>query len=200
MNKEVPTANPGDLADLDGLRARVRADRRTVTAPLLVLGAAVVLHAVAWIVSSGAAPRHLVLLFYWPLAGAAVLFALWAHANRLARRDGVGGGPRSYRPVAVGYLVSLPVLALLFIPAYILGVFGPLLWPAAILWAVAARQHSPTLRAVAKGLAMVGTAQLLLALIGSAARGSATGWVSYSLDVLAGLGLLALGARRAASR
>ncbi|MFG1607750.1 hypothetical protein [Actinoplanes sp. NPDC049265] len=176
---------------LDQLRARVRADRRTVTAPLLMLGGLAVLHAVAWIAAPGPAARHTVLFAYWPVAGAVALFGLWAYANRVADRDGVGGGRRSYRPIALGYLVSLPLLAILFLPAFLLGVFGPLLWPAMILWAVAARQHNQTLRTVAKALALAGAVQLVLALVTSTAGGVAAAGAAYALDLLAAAGLLA---------
>jgi hypothetical protein len=178
-----------DLADLDQLRARVRADRRTEIAPLLILGGLIVLHAAVWIAPP--VPRHLALFVYWPLAGGLALVGLWAYANRIARRDGVGGGPRSYQQIALGYLVSLPLLAILFLPAFLLGVFGPLVWPAMILWAVASRQHNDTLRKVAKVLALAGAVQLVLALITSTPGGMAAAVASYAIDLLAGVALLA---------
>jgi hypothetical protein len=177
--------------DLGQLRERVRADRRTVIAPLLIFGGLVLLHAGVWIAVPGPAAKHALLFAYWPVAGVVALVGLWLHANRVAERDGVGGGRRSYRPITVGYLVSLPLLAVLFLPAFFLGVFGPLLWPAAILWAVAVKQHNHTLRTVAKALALAGGVQLILVLVSSTAGGEVAAAASYTIDPLAAAGLLA---------
>jgi hypothetical protein len=183
------------MPDLDQLRERVRTDRRTVTAPLLV-----VLHAALWVGTVTPAARHLGLFLYWPLASAAGLFALWSHARRIAEREGVGEGPRSYRPVALGYLVSLPLLAILFVPAFFVGVFAPLVWPAAVLWAVARRQHSAELGRVVKLVFAAGLVQGLLVLVaGSGGSGLVFGWLSVGVDLLAGAGLL-VAARLTAGR
>ncbi|MFB9234231.1 hypothetical protein ACFFWC_01565 [Plantactinospora siamensis] len=196
------TTDPAAIAaEVRRMRERVRADRRTVTAPLVVFGALIVVHAALSVLVgllTGAAARHSALLAYWPLAGAAGLAALWAHARRLAAREGVGGGPRSYRPVTLGYVVSLPLLALLFVPALLLGVFAPLVWPAAVLAAVAVRQRSARLRSVAKWLAVAGAAQGLLALV-EAALGVGAAWAVLGLDAGLGLGLM-FGALRTTRR
>src|SRR5690349_10637922 len=107
MKDELPEAEASELADLEDLRARVRADRRTVSAPLVVFGALVVLHAAVlfWVATttSGAGARHTLLFLYWPFAGALAVFVLSRHARRIAERAGVGGGPRSHRAFAVRY-------------------------------------------------------------------------------------------------
>ena len=185
------TATPADLQELDRLRQQVRADRRTVTAPLVVFGLLGVLHAAVWLAAPTQAARHLGLLLFWPLAGAAGLLALWLHARRIAERQGVGEGARSYRPIALGYLISLPVLALLFVPALIAGVFAPLVWPAAVLWAAAIRQHSAELRTAAKLLAAAGLGQGLLVMVAATDRASMVlSSLALGIDLLAALGLL----------
>ncbi|MFI5960381.1 hypothetical protein [Cryptosporangium sp. NPDC051539] len=177
--------------DLEELRERVRSDRRTVTAPLMVFGVLVLVHfgLVLLAGAAGAPVRHSLALVYWPVAGAVGLFVLWRHAHRVAERTGVGEGPRSYRPIAIGYLVSLPLLALLFIPAFFAGIWAPLVWPAAILAAVGVRQRNTTLKKVAKWLAFLGAVQLLLVLV-AAAVGDAAVWAAIGLGPLAGLALV----------
>jgi hypothetical protein len=194
------TAVPADLRDMDQLRERVRTDRQTVTAPLFVFGLLGVLHAVTWIAAVTPASRHVGLYFFWPLASAAGLFALWLHARRIAERQGVGEGPRSYRPVAIGYLVSLPLLAALFVPAFFVGVFAPLVWPAAVIWAAAIRQHSAGLRRAAELTAAAGLVQgLLVVVAGGTGAGVVFGWLSVGVDLLAAVGLL-IAARLTAGR
>ncbi|TQS40411.1 hypothetical protein [Cryptosporangium phraense] len=179
----------GIQEELAGLRAQVRSDRRTVVAPLVVFGVLVLANSAVMLLG-GAAARHVSALLYWPVAGAIGLGVLWAYARRVASRDGVGEGPRSYRPVTLGYLVSLPVLALLFLPAFFVGVFGPLAWPGAILAAIGFRQRSTTLKRVAKWLAFGGAVQLLLVMISTAA-GEAVAVAALGLGPLAGLTMLA---------
>lgn len=194
------TAIPADLRDLDRLRETVRTNRRTVTAPLVVFGLLGVLHAAAWIAAVTPAARHAGLSFFWPLGSAAGLFALWLHARRIAERQGVGEGPRSYRPIAIGYLVSLPLLAVLFVPALFVGVFAPLVWPAVVLWAAAIRQHSAELRRAAKLLAAAGLVQGLLVMVAwGTGAGIALGWLSVGVDLLAAVGML-IAARLTAGR
>lgn len=187
------TTDPAALAaDVRRLREQVRADRRTVTAPLVVFGTLILCHTglsalAAAVAGSGA--RHVTVLLYWPLAGAIGLFALWNHAHRLSVREGVGEGPRSYRPITLGYVVSLPVIAVLFIPVLFVGVFASLAWPAAILAAVAVRQRSGALKAVAGGLAGAGLIQGVLAAMQSGS-GSGGAWAALGLEAAAGLALL----------
>jgi hypothetical protein len=195
------TTDPAAVAaDVHRLRERVRADRHTVTAPLVVFGVLVLGHAVLAGLAGlgGPVASHLIGLLYWPLAGAAGLFALWNHAHRLAVRDGVGEGPRSYRPVTIGYVVSLPVLAVLFIPAFFVGVFAPLVWPAAVLTAIGMRQHSKALRRVATLLAAAGAVQLLV-LLARTGSGAVYGWAALGLELVVGLAMI-LGARVLARR
>ncbi|WP_045747511.1 hypothetical protein [Actinoplanes rectilineatus] len=135
--------------------------------------------------------RHLSLLLFWPLAGAVGLFALWLHGRRIAARDGIGEGSRSYRPIALGYLVSVPVLALTFVPAFLAGAFAPLVWPAAILLAAAIRQHSAALRRAATLVAADGLLQGLLVLIAwSTGSGTVIGRLSLGVDLLVAIGML----------
>lgn len=187
-------------ADVDRLRQRVRADRQAVSAPLVVFGALVLGHAVlaTTVGLAGAVASHLVGLLYWPVAGAAGLVALWSHARRIAERDGVGEGPRSYRPVTLGYVVSLPLIAIFFLPALFVGVFAPLVWPAAVLFAVAVRQHSRALKRVATGLAATGAVQVLVIAVLSG-YGAVAGWTVVGLELAAGLAMV-IGARFAARR
>ncbi|WP_035855488.1 hypothetical protein [Cryptosporangium arvum] len=180
-------------AYLEELRDRVRSDRRAVTAPLLTFGALVVAHvllaAAVSAATESAMATHLTALVYWPLAGALGLFALWQHARHVAARDGVGEGPRSYRPITIGYVVSVPLLAILFVPVLFVGVFAPLVWPAAVLYAVALKQHTRELRTVAKVLAFVGCLGGLAALSGNP-------WLFSGVELVGGLALLAWGLAR----
>jgi fucose permease len=71
-------------------------------------------------------------------------------------------------------------------------VFASLVWPAAILLAIGIRQHSTTLKSVAKGLALAGIIEGLLAAL-SGAVGDTAGWVVIGLEAVAGL-VLVIGA------
>jgi hypothetical protein len=194
------TAIPADLRDLHRLREKVRTDRRTVAAPLVVFGLLGVLHTAVWIAAVTPASRHVGLYFFWPLASAAGLFALWLHARRIAERQGVGDGPRSYRPIAIGYLISLPLLAALFVPAFFVGVFAPLAWPAVVIWAAAIRQHSAELRRAAKLMSAAGLVQGLLVMVAwGTGAGIVLGWLSVGVDLLAAVGML-IAARLTAGR
>jgi hypothetical protein len=190
MDANGSIADPAAVAaDVHRLRAQVRADRQTVTAPMVIFGALILLHAVVTVASTATALRHLVLLVYWPLAGAVGLLLLWRHAHRLAAREGVGEGRRSYKPIALGYLVSLPVIAVLFIPVLLLGVFAPLLWPAVIFTAIRVRQRSPELRTVATILYAGGLTQGLLTLVLSQVD-LVAGWSVLGVEAALGCGLL----------
>lgn len=172
--------------EMSRLRQRVRSDRRTVTAPLVTFGALIVGHlALVMLVAavSGAPSQHLTGLLYWPVAGAVGLVALWLHARRVAARDGVGEGPRSYGPVTLGYVVSVPVLAVLFVPVLFAGIYAPLVWPAAVLAAAGVRQRSRVLRRIAEGLAFLGGLQAIANLIGQP-------WIAIGIEGVAGLALV----------
>jgi hypothetical protein len=196
MDSELPSVETGPPADLDQLRARVRADRRTVSAPLLVFGALILVHALALVLlgaTDSAGARHTVLFVFWPVAGAIAVLALSRQARRIAERDGVGGGPRSYRQLTVGYFVSLPLIVLLILPVIVFGMIASLLWPAMMLAAVAKRQHNRTLRWAAVAVALAGGVEFVLDL-------GAVNWVPLIVEVLAGAGLLigsAVATRRA---
>lgn len=180
------------MTDLDLLREHVRADRRTVTAPLVAFGLLIIGHVILSTLvaaATGPAGNHLTRLVYWPIAGALGLAALWAHAHRIAVRDGVGEGPRSYKPVTLGYLISLPVIALLFIPLLLLGVWASLMWPAAILFAIGLRQRNQALKGVAKWLAAAGVVEGLLAAL-SLTLGDGAGWAVIVLQAVAGAALV----------
>lgn len=86
--------------------------------------------------------RHLTLLLYWPLATTVGLVALWWSARRRANQDGVGEGRRTYRSATRAYLVTLVLIVVLFLPVVFIGVFTPLIWPAAVLVAVASWQRN----------------------------------------------------------
>ena len=76
------------LPDFDRLRARVRADQRATSGPLLAFGALIVGYAALGGLYAGqlhAAGRHLGLLVYWPLATAAGLVALWWSGTQTRR-------------------------------------------------------------------------------------------------------------------
>ena len=127
------------LPDLDRLRARVRADQRVTSAPMLAFGALILAYAVIVGLGAGhlrAAGRHSTLLLYWPLATAVCLVSLRWSERRRAVQDGVGEGRRTYRSATRAYLVGLALSAVLFIPALFivlfLGVFTPMVWPAAV--------------------------------------------------------------------
>ncbi|GAA0506478.1 hypothetical protein Ade02nite_95350 [Paractinoplanes deccanensis] len=108
----------------------------------------------------------------------------------MAARVGVGGGPRSHDVVTVGFVVSLPVLALMFVPVFFVGGhWATLVWPAAILTAIPVRQRNNVVYGVAVTLALTGLVQDLLA---ATPRGSTQGW--------AVLGLQAPGARLSRSQ
>lgn len=187
MDSELPSVETGPPADLDRLRARVRADRRTVSAPLLVFGALILLHALALVLlgvaTDSAGARHSVLFVFWPVAGAVAVLALSRQARRIAERDGVGGGLRSYRQLTVGYFVSLPLIVLLILPVIVFGMIASLLWPAMMLAAVAKRQHNRTLRWAAVAVALAGGVEFVLDL-------GAVDWMPLIVEVLAGAGLL----------
>src|SRR5262245_23515141 len=129
----------GDLTqDLERLRAQVRADRRATSAPLLVFGGLVVGYAVAGplLGGMGGGVRHPGLLVFWPVLSVIALLGLWMGSRRRAVRDGVGEGRPSYRTVTAGYVVAQVVIVVMFIPVLFVGVFLPLVWPAAVLTAI----------------------------------------------------------------
>lgn len=187
-------------AEVRALRHRVRSDRRTVSLPLLVFGILTLINGALLTITATipeSAGAKLTLLLYWPVAGAIGLVVLRNHARRLAARVGVGGGLRSYEAVTIGFVVSLPALALLFVPVFFVGGYwATLLWPAAILTAIALRQRNNVVYGVAVALALTGLVQGLLA---ATPRGSAEGWTALGLQVTAGLALI-LGGRVADRR
>jgi hypothetical protein len=154
------------LPDLDRLRARVRADRRATSTPMLAFGALILTYAAIVGVGAGhlqAAGRHSTLLLYWPLATAVGLVALWWSERRRAGQDGVGEGQHTYRSATRAYLAGLTLSAVLFIPALFIvlfiGVFTPMVWPAAVFAALAAWQRNRLLGAWAAAIGVLGGAE-----------------------------------------
>jgi hypothetical protein len=150
------------LPDLDRLRARVRADQRATSAPMLAFGALIVGYAVVGGLYAGqlqAAGRHLTLLLYWPPATTVGLLALWWSARRRAGQDGVGEGRRTYRSANRAYLVALVLLVALGIPVLFIGVFTPMVWPAAVLAGVAFWQRNRLLGNWAAAILVAGGAE-----------------------------------------
>ncbi|GIF15689.1 hypothetical protein [Actinoplanes teichomyceticus] len=181
-------------AELHHLRQRVRADRQTIGLPLSVFGALTLANAAlvaAHAATSQTAVAKLALLLYWPCAGAIGLLVLGWHAGRVAQRAGVGGGRRSYRPVTIGYVASLPVLAVLFVPVFFVGGYWATLeWPAAILTAISVRQRNNTLYGAAVGTALAGLAQGLFA---ATPHGSSGAWAAIGVEVALGVALTLAG-------
>jgi hypothetical protein len=144
------------LPDLDRLRARVWAGQRATSAPMLAFGGLILGYAAVGGGYAGqlrADGRRLVLLLYWPLATIVGPAGLWWAARRRAGQDGVGEGRRTYRSATRGYLVALVLIVVLFIPVLFIGVFTPVVWPAAVLATLACWQRNRLLGtwAVASG-------------------------------------------------
>ncbi|CAN5232529.1 hypothetical protein BH11ACT1_BH11ACT1_16260 [soil metagenome] len=155
------------LPDLDRLRARVRADQRATSAPMLVFGALIVAYAAIGGLYAGqlhAGGRHLTLLVYWPLATMVGLVALWWSARRRAGQDGVGEGQHTYRSATRAYLVALALILVLFLPVLFIGVFIPLIWPAAVLLAIASWQRNRPLGSWGAAIGLVGGAEGMVVL------------------------------------
>jgi hypothetical protein len=159
-NAEMTGTDPHQLLpDLDRLRARVRADQRATSAPMLAFGALIVGYAAIGGLYAGqlhAEGRHLTLLLYWPLATTVGLVALWWSARRRAGQDGVGEGQRTYRSATCAYLVALVLTVVLFLPVMFIGVFTPLIWPAAVLVAVASWRRNRLLGAWGAAIGVAG--------------------------------------------
>ncbi|HEX7804703.1 MAG TPA: hypothetical protein VF413_00935 [Cellulomonas sp.] len=180
------------LPDLDRLRARVRADQRATSVPMLVFGALIVAYAAIGGVYAGqlhAEGRHLTLLVYWPLATMVGLVALWWSARRRAGQGGVGEGQRTYRSATRAYLVALAVILVLFLPVLFIGVFIPLIWPAAVLVVIAAWQRNRLLGTWGAAIGLVGGAEGLL-VMANQDLGSVWGWLQPVVYVALGLALV----------
>ena len=183
------------LPDLDRLRARVRADQRATSAPMLVFGALIVAYAAIGGLYAGqlhAGGRHLTLLVYWPLATMVGLVALWWSARRRAGQDGVGEGQRTYRSATRAYLVALALILVLFLPVLFVGVFIPLIWPAAVLVVIAAWQRNRLLGTWGAAIGLVGGAEGTLVLA-NPDLGPAWWWLQPVVYTALGLALVAGG-------
>lgn len=183
------------LPDLDRLRARVRADQRATSAPLLVFGALIVAYAAIGGIYAGqlhAEGRHLTLLVFWPLATTIGLVALWWSARRRAAQDGVGEGQRTYRSATRAYLLALVLILVLFLPVLFIGVFTPLIWPAAVLVAVASWQRNRLLGTWGAAVGVVGGAEGLV-VMANQDLGPVWGWLQPVVYVALGLALVAGG-------
>jgi hypothetical protein len=183
------------LPDLDRLRARVRADQRATSAPMLVFGALIVGYAAIGGLYAGqlhAGSRHLTLLAYWPLATAVGLVALWWSARRRAGQDGVGEGRHTYRSATRAYLIALVLIVVLFLPVLFIGVFTPMIWPAAVLAAVAAWQRNRLLGTWAAAIGVAGAAESVL-VIASQGLSPAWWWLQPAVYTALGMALVAGG-------
>ena len=181
------------LPDLDRLRSRVRAAQRATSAPMLTFGALIAGYAALGGVYGGHLQpdgRHLLLLAYWPLATFAGLVALWRSERRRAGQEGVGEGRHSYRAATRTYLVALVLIVVLFIPVLFVGVFAPMIWPAAVLAVLASRQHNRLLGTWAAVIGVVGGTESVIVIAG---RGFGPGWWWLQPVVYAALGLALAG-------
>ena len=177
------------LPDLDRLRSRVRAAQRATSAPMLTFGALIAGYAVLGGVHAGDG-RHLLLLAYWPLATFAGLVALWRSERRRAGQEGVGEGRHSYRAATRTYLVALVLIVVLFLPVLFVGVFTPMIWPAAVLAVLASWQHNRLLGTWAAVIGVVGGTESVIVI---AASGFGPGWWWLQPVVYAALGLALAG-------
>jgi hypothetical protein len=180
------------LPDLDRLRTRVRAGQRATSAPMLAFGALIVGYAAIGGGYAGqldAEGRHLTLLLYWPLATMVGLVGLWWSARRRAGRDGVGEGRRTYRSAIRGYLVALVVIVVLFIPVLFIGVFTPMVWPAAVLATLACWQRNRLLGAWAVAIGVAGGAESVY-VIANQGLGPAWWWFAPVVYTVLGLALV----------
>lgn len=183
------------LPDFDRLRARVRGDQRATSSPMLVFGALIVLYAAIIGLYSGRLEpggRHLALLLYWPVATAIGLLTLRWSARRRAARDGVGEGRHPYRTAVRAYAVALVLIVVLFLPVLFIGVFTPLVWPAAVLGALAAWQRDRLLGGWAIGIGVLGGAESWYVLA-HRDLGAPWWWLQPVLHGALGLALVAAG-------
>lgn len=163
---ETPGADSSPaMPDLDRLRARVRADQRSTSAPMLAFGVLIVAYAVlgtgygARLDTAGG--RHLMLLLFWPLATIAGLVALWLSARRRAVRGGVGEGRLGYGGATLVVILVL-VLVVPLTPLLFVGVFAPMAWVAAVLAALAWWRRDRVLGAWAAVIGVLGAAEAVL--------------------------------------
>jgi hypothetical protein len=193
---EMTGADPNQLLpDLDRLRARVRAGQRATSAPMLAFGALIVGYAAIGGGYAGhldAEGRHLILLLYWPLATIVGLAGLWWAARRRAGQDGVGEGRRTYRSATRGYLVALVLIVVLFIPVLFIGVFTPMVWPAAVLATLASWQRNRHLGTWAVAIGMAGGAEGVY-VIANQGLGPTWWWLQPVVYTALGLALVAGG-------
>jgi hypothetical protein len=177
------------LPDLDRLRTRVRADQRATSAPMFAFGAVIVVYAVIGGLGAGqlnAAGRHSTLLLYWPLATGVALLALRWSARRRATQDGVGEGRHSYRTATRAYVIALVLIVVLFLPVLFIGVFTPMIWPAAVFAAMAAWQRNRVLGNWAAAIGVIGGTESAVVI---ADQGLSAGWWWLQPVVYAALGI-----------
>jgi hypothetical protein len=183
------------LPELDRLRARVRADQRATSAPMLAFGALIVAYAAIGGLYAGqlhAEGRHLTLLLYWPLATTIGLVALWWSARRRAGQDGVGEGRHTYRSATGGYLVALVLIVVLCIPVLFIGVFTPMIWPAAVFAVVATWQRNRLLGTWAAAIGVAGGAESVY-VVANQGLSPAWWWLQPVVYTALGLALVAGG-------
>ncbi|HEY3502059.1 MAG TPA: hypothetical protein VGN37_04615 [Actinocatenispora sp.] len=177
------------LPDLDRLRARVRADQRVTSAPMVAFGALILGYAVLGGLYAGQLPaggRHLTLLVYWPLATVIGFVVLWRSERRRAEKEGVGAGRRTYGSATRRYLIALVLIVVLFIPVLFVGVFAPMIWPAGVLAAIASWRHDRPLGIWAAVIGVTGGAESVYVI---ANGGLSAGWWWLQPAVYTALGL-----------
>jgi hypothetical protein len=183
--------------DLGRLRARVRADRRATSGPLLVFGGLVVGYAAVGPVlgDAGTGGRHLGLLVFWPVLTVGALLGLWWGSRRRAVRDGVGEGRPSYRTLTVGYVVAQVAIVVVFVPVLFVGVFLPLVWPGAVLAAIGVWQRNRVLALLGAATGVVGGLESAFFVVVVVRHDvpEAWAWVQSLVYALAGLALLGAG-------
>ncbi|HEV2376089.1 MAG TPA: hypothetical protein VGS19_28460 [Streptosporangiaceae bacterium] len=189
------TNNAADVAqELERLRARVRADRRDTSMPMLVFGGLVTFFAAAGLAAGRlpASGRHVTLLLFWPVFTIVALQVLWRISRRRALREGVGESRPSYRTMLAGYLAGLLLVTVVFTPVLFAGVFVPMVWPAAVLTAIALWQRNRALGVLAVGVGVAGVLETYYVVVH---RGVPQDWLWLQSVVYAvvGLGLLSAG-------
>jgi hypothetical protein len=138
--------------ELDQLRQRVRAARWATSAPMLVVGGAMLVFAGY----QGAVDYYFVPApLYWPLCGLLALLALWGIDRVRRGRTGVGDGRLPYGKAAA-VLVAVVIIGNV---AWFLPILRMLLWPTTVLPILGLRQRNNRLAirsGIIGGLMIVG--------------------------------------------
>jgi hypothetical protein len=176
--------------ELGRLRARVRADRRATSAPLLMFGVVTL----AFAAGDNIWGRYVPAPLYWPLATAAALLGMWIYTRQRAVRHGVGEGRWSYAKLTGVFLVAVAVV----ISSWYM-ILRPLLWPMTALLVVALYQRNRVLAACSAGLVATAAPAWVYLVRSSDGTGanSALGlgyeWTETAVFAAAGAALLVMG-------